>query len=168
MVTAMVVMTQSEYIARGKQGQEYSRPEKGCWVQSGTTSLQSRDVCETVSSRWSRRVQQRRGQPPPERNCNGHPHSNGTYELCFCAPKLLLPLSLHLLASANLGKTGENIYIFTFLLEKKGSLLFASPIQHRDCAHFLKFTCSVSPCLTTALGIYTFTFQIEGCWTQWV
>ena len=32
MVTGMVVMTQSEYIALGKQGQEYSRPEKVCQV----------------------------------------------------------------------------------------------------------------------------------------
>lgn len=129
---------------------------------SGTTSLQSRDVCETARSRWSRRVQQRRGQPPPERHCHAHPRSDGIYKLCFCAPKLLLPLSLHVLASANLGKTWKKRYIFAFLL-KKGSLLFASPTQHRDCAHFLKSTCSVSPCPTTALGIYTFTFQVEGC-----
>lgn len=32
MVTGMVVMTQSEYIAHRKQGQEYSRPDKGCRV----------------------------------------------------------------------------------------------------------------------------------------
>lgn len=32
MVTGMVVMTQSEYIAQRKRGQEYSRPEKGCRV----------------------------------------------------------------------------------------------------------------------------------------
>lgn len=32
MVTGLVVMTQSEYIAHRKQGQEYSRPERGCQV----------------------------------------------------------------------------------------------------------------------------------------
>lgn len=35
MVTGMVVMTQSEYIARRKQGQEYSRPGKGYRVKVG-------------------------------------------------------------------------------------------------------------------------------------
>lgn len=99
MVTGAVVMTQSGYIAHGKQGQEYGRPEKGCLVK--VRNSQPRDqTCmwnSTFQMKWKRTAKDRPATNKQELHWKPS-LSGGIYEFSFCAPKLLLPLSLDLLA----------------------------------------------------------------------
>lgn len=99
MVTGLVVMTQSGYIAHGKQGQEYSRPEKGCRVKDGNSQPrdQTRMWNSTFQMKWKRTAKERPVTNKQELHWKSS-LSDSIYKFCFCAPKLLLPLSLALLA----------------------------------------------------------------------
>lgn len=159
MVTAMVVMTQSEYIAHGKQGQDCSRPEKGC---RGHVRNNQPEVQRCV---WNSTFQVAVKKEFSKGEAS-HQQTGTAVDIlaltAFSSFVSVLQNSFFLQpAPPGLGKFGKDMdkrYIFASPL-KKGSLLFASPTQSRDCAHFLKSTCSVSPCPTIALGIYTFTIQ---------
>lgn len=156
MVTGVVVMTQSDYIALGKQGQEYSRPGKVCQVKvRNNQAIVPRCIWSSTFQMEYRRTA--KGRPATNRRGYGNPQcltvSSGFVSFL---QNSLFPI-VKTPSPRQIPWRHRKGYIL--LPAAEGSLSWP-PRLRVDCAYFLKSISSASFSLATFLDILHSNFSI--------